>query len=180
MNNQDTGTTPPIVSFVGKSNSGKTTFLEKLIPEMKRRGYRLGVIKHDAHSFTIDHEGKDSYRLKEAGADTVILSSETKLALVKDVGTTPSLHELCNKFLLDVDIIFSEGYSKENAHKIEISRCANSTELIFQNDECIAIISDWTPETCLPVYNLNDVEKVGDFIQENILARQDSENKSDE
>ncbi len=71
------------VSFVAKSGTGKTTLLEKVIVRLKERGYRVGVIKHDAHRFDIDHPGKDSHRLTAAGADTMLISSPEKLALVK-------------------------------------------------------------------------------------------------
>jgi molybdopterin-guanine dinucleotide biosynthesis protein B len=77
----------PIVSIVGKSGSGKTTLLEKVIKELTHRGYTVGVLKHDAHGFEIDHEGKDSWRHKKAGASTVALSSPEKFAVIKDVLT---------------------------------------------------------------------------------------------
>lgn len=66
---------PPVVSIVAKSGTGKTTLLEKLIAEMKQRGFRVAAIKHDAHRFNIDHEGKDSWRLTAAGADTMLVTS---------------------------------------------------------------------------------------------------------
>ncbi len=77
------------VSFVAKSGTGKTTLLEKVIAELKGRGYRIGVVKHDAHRFDIDHPGKDSHRLTEAGADTMLISSPEKLALIKKHTDTP-------------------------------------------------------------------------------------------
>ncbi len=73
----------PVVSVVAKSGTGKTTLLEKLIHEMKRRGYRVGAIKHDAHSFEIDHEGKDSWRLTHAGADTTVITSPLQTAIIR-------------------------------------------------------------------------------------------------
>ena len=75
----------PVVSIVGKSNSGKTTLLEKLIPELKRRGYRVATVKHDTHGFEVDQPGKDTWRLAQAGADAVVISSSDKLALIKRV-----------------------------------------------------------------------------------------------
>ena len=76
---------PPIISIVGKSDSGKTTLLEKLIAEIKNRGYHIGTIKHDTHGFDIDREGKDTWRHKKAGASTVAISSPTKVAIIKDI-----------------------------------------------------------------------------------------------
>ena len=77
------------VSFVAKSGTGKTTLLEKVITELKCRGYRVGVIKHDAHRFDIDHPGKDSHRLTLAGADTMLISSPEKLAVIKKHDASP-------------------------------------------------------------------------------------------
>jgi molybdopterin-guanine dinucleotide biosynthesis protein MobB len=82
------------VSFVAKSGTGKTTLLAKVIAELKRRGHRVGAIKHDAHSFDIDHPGKDSYRLTAAGADTMLITSPAKLSLVKQHAAAPPIEEL--------------------------------------------------------------------------------------
>ena len=85
------------VSFVAKSGTGKTTLLEKVIPRLKERGYRVGVIKHDAHRFDIDHPGKDSHRLASAGADTMLISSPEKLALVKKHTASPPIEDAAGK-----------------------------------------------------------------------------------
>lgn len=73
----------PVISIIAKSGTGKTTLLEKLIAELKRRGYRMGTMKHDAHQFDIDREGEDSWRLTQAGAHTMAISSPTKIAIIK-------------------------------------------------------------------------------------------------
>src|SRR5512136_2667670 len=86
------------VSFVAKSGTGKTTLLEKVIAELKGRGYRVGVIKHDAHRFDIDHPGKDSHRLTAAGADTMLISSPEKLAVIKIHEASPPLEELLARY----------------------------------------------------------------------------------
>ncbi len=85
---------PPIISIISKKRSGKTTLLEKLIPELKQRGYRVGVVKHDTHGFDIDHEGKDTYRHKAAGAEAVLISSPWKISLIQDVPEELSLDQL--------------------------------------------------------------------------------------
>ena len=84
----------PVVSIVGKSDAGKTTLIEKLIPELVRRGYRVATVKHDVHGFDVDREGKDSWRHKQAGAHTVVISSPEKLALIRDVDHDADLAEL--------------------------------------------------------------------------------------
>src|SRR5512139_1928743 len=98
------------VSFVAKSGTGKTTLLEQVIVELKRRGYRVGVIKHDAHRFDIDHPGKDSYRLTAAGADTMLISSPEKLAVIKKHEASPPLDVLVATYFSDVDIVLAEGF----------------------------------------------------------------------
>ena len=96
--------TVKVVSFVAKSGTGKTTLLEKVIAHLKARGYKVGVIKHDAHRFDIDHPGKDSYRLTAAGADTMLISSSEKLALVKKQTVSPTIEELLESYFTDMDI----------------------------------------------------------------------------
>src|SRR5512143_21431 len=92
----------PIVSVVGKSDSGKTTLLEKLVKELTSRGYRIGTIKHDVHSFEIDHPGKDSWRHKQAGASATVISSPAKLALVVDTDHDHTLAEIRDRFIQGV------------------------------------------------------------------------------
>ena len=114
----------PIVSIVAKSGTGKTTLLEKLITEMKQRGYRVGAVKHDAHSFDIDHEGKDSWRLTRAGADTMLITSPDKLAMIKQYAEEqePTLAETVAAYCDDLDIVLSEGFKKSATPKIEVHR----------------------------------------------------------
>ena len=88
---------PAIISVVGKSKSGKTTMIEKLIPELKKRGYKIGVIKHAAHGFQMDQKGKDSRRHKEAGADAVMVASSGGFALIRDT-VRKSIDELAVYF----------------------------------------------------------------------------------
>ena len=93
----------PIISIVGKSKSGKTTLISKLIPELKKRGYRIGVIKHAFHKFEIDKKGKDSWQHKEAGAETVVVSSPGRVTMVKD-SEDETLDSLHNKWLFNKKI----------------------------------------------------------------------------
>ncbi len=160
---------PPLISVVGKSNSGKTTFLEKLIAEFKQRGCKVGVIKHDAHSFEIDHKGKDSYRLKHAGADTMIISSSTQLAMVKNTTEDTALVNLRAAYMMDMDIILAEGYKRERAHKIEISRRENSTDILCEEDDCLALVTNWNPPLDVPKFALDDVQGIADMIQQRFL-----------
>jgi molybdopterin-guanine dinucleotide biosynthesis protein B len=102
----------PIISIVGKSNSGKTTLIEKLIPELNRRGYRVGTVKHDVHGFEVDKEGKDSWRHRKAGAYSTIISSPQQIALIRTMSYDAPLDEIRDRFIQDVDIIIAEGYKR--------------------------------------------------------------------
>ncbi|MBI5361002.1 MAG: molybdopterin-guanine dinucleotide biosynthesis protein B [Planctomycetes bacterium] len=160
---------PAVISVVGKSNSGKTTFLEKLIGVLKARGYNVGVIKHDTHGFEMDHEGKDSYRLFHAGSASTMIVSDKKCALVKNLPQPLSLDETVNTFFYDVDIVITEGFKRENKQKIEVSRKENSTELLCSDDELIAFVSDYKIDRKAPVYGLNDAEGVAGLLEKKFL-----------
>jgi molybdopterin-guanine dinucleotide biosynthesis protein B/molybdopterin-guanine dinucleotide biosynthesis protein len=161
------------VSFVAKSGTGKTTLLEKVIAELKRRGYRVGVIKHDAHRFEIDHPGKDSWRLTQAGADTMLVSSPEKLALIKRHTDPPPVDELITTYFADVDVILTEGFKKSGLPKIELHRRERSASLICRGDEhdptLIAVASDEPLNLDVPVLDLNNPAQVADFVEKHII-----------
>ena len=162
------------VAFVAKSNTGKTTLLEKLIGELKQRGYSVGVIKNDAHKFDIDHPGKDSYRLTAAGADTMLITSSEKRALVKKHDASPSLEYLVETYFADMDIVLAEGFKMSTLPKIELHRKDRSPTLICrgENDDptLIAVASDEPLDLDVPVLNLNDVNEVADFVEQRFLT----------
>jgi molybdopterin-guanine dinucleotide biosynthesis protein MobB len=161
------------VSFVAKSGTGKTTLLEKVIVSLKARGYKVGVIKHDAHRFDIDHPGKDSHRLTAAGADTMLISSPEKLALVKRHREAPAIEELIETYFSDVDIVLTEGFKKSGMPKIEVNRQERSATLLCRGEvtdpTLIAVASDAPLELDVPVLGLNDPEAVADFIEKTFL-----------
>jgi molybdopterin-guanine dinucleotide biosynthesis protein B len=162
---------PPIVSIVGKSDAGKTTLLEKLVRELKKRGYRIGTIKHDVHGFDIDHEGKDSWRHKEAGACTVAISSPKKLALVKDVESEEPLDSLASKYFQDVDIILTEGYKKEGKPKIEVFRSRVHEKPFCKADKnLVALVSDTSLDLDAPCFELDDTKGLADFLEKRFLT----------
>jgi len=160
----------PIVSIVGKSDSGKTTFIEKLVPELTRRGYRVATVKHDVHGFEVDREGKDSWRHKQAGAHTVVISSPEKVALIRDVDRDLTLAEIREKFIQDVDLIVSEGFKKDVQPKIEIFRKEKHKKLLCtKEDNLIAIVSDKRFRVGVSCFFLDDVRGVADFIEKRYL-----------
>jgi molybdopterin-guanine dinucleotide biosynthesis protein MobB len=157
-----------VLSFVAKSGTGKTTLLEKVIAELKSRGYRVGVVKHDAHRFDIDHPGKDSYRLTAAGADTMLICSPEKLAMVKKHQQAPEIDELVATYFHDVDIVLTEGFKKSAMPKLELHRKERSPTLLCRGENndpsLIAVASDEPLELDVPVLDLNDASAVADFI----------------
>ncbi len=160
----------PIISVVGKSEVGKTTLLEKLIAELKRRAYRVAAIKHDVHGFEIDKPGKDSWRLAKAGSDTVVISSPRKIALMKRLGREMTLEEIAG-LLTDVDIILTEGYKRGNAPKIEVSRREKGSELLCSEEELLAIASDQKFDLDVPQFDLNDAKGIVDLIERRFLLK---------
>ena len=159
---------PQTICIVGRSQSGKTTLIEKLIPLLKGRGYKIGTIKHSHHIFDFDKTGKDSWRHKDAGAETVIIASPGKIAMVKndDQGTLDGLQ----KFFEDLDLVITEGYKKENKPKIEVVRAARHDEVLLKADNhLVAVVSDIDLKLKVPVFGLEDIDKLADFIEETFL-----------
>lgn len=163
-----------LLSFVAKSNTGKTTLLEQVIRELKNRKYRVGVIKHDAHQFEIDYPGKDSYRLTAAGADTTLIASQEKLALIKKHPEAPPLDELIATYFSDVDIVVTEGFKKGSFPKIELHRRERSATLICRGEHhdptLVAVASDEPLDIDVPVLDLNNIMEITDFVEKTFLA----------
>lgn len=131
-----------VVNIIGeKSNVGKTLVMEGVIKELKKRGLSIATIKHDVHGFDIDKEGKDTYRHREAGSETVIISSNKRMALIKEVKEEIPLNELIN-LAKDKDVILVEGYKNSTLRKLEIYRKDFSERIISSKENLIAIISN--------------------------------------
>jgi molybdopterin-guanine dinucleotide biosynthesis protein B len=160
----------PVISIVGRSNCGKTTYLEKLIAEMKRRGYKVATIKHDVHGFDIDKPGKDTWRHAQAGADVVCISSPWKMAMIKKVEQELLLDEVAG--LIDgVDIIFTEGYKRESKRKIEIFRQEACDAPLCLKEELLAVASDMVIYEGVPHFDLEDPAPMADFLAENVIQK---------
>jgi molybdopterin-guanine dinucleotide biosynthesis protein B len=163
---------PAVLSIVGKSKVGKTTFLEKLIPEVRRRGYSVGTIKHDAHDhFEIDHEGKDTWRHRQAGAQTVAIASPSRFALTKMTTKEPDLDTIVADYFPDDDLVLTEGYKSGNKAKIEICRKELQSEPICgPADRLLAVVSDFSVDLDVPYFDLEDISGVADFIEKRFLT----------
>ncbi|UCD79092.1 MAG: molybdopterin-guanine dinucleotide biosynthesis protein B [Desulfobacterales bacterium] len=159
---------PQIICIVGRSQSGKTTLIEKLIPVLISKGYRIGTIKHSHHIFDFDKTGKDSWRHKDAGAETVIIASPGKIAMVKNdhQGTLESLQD----YFDDLDLVITEGYKKARKPKIEVVRAARHRQaLLLKDPYLVAVVSDAGLELDVPVFDLEDIDSLADFIEKKYL-----------
>lgn len=158
----------PIISFVGKSGSGKTTLIEKLIPELKKRGYRIGTVKHTHHDVEMDKKGKDSARHKQAGAEMVILAGKGRFSMVRDMDCD-TLENL-EFYFTDLDMVITEGFKKEDKPKIEVFRTGTHKKPLFNGTkDFIAIVTDADISPDIPVFGLNEIEKLADFIESRYL-----------
>ncbi len=164
---------PAVLSIVGKSKAGKTTFLEKLIHEMRGRGYSVGTIKHDAHDhFEIDHEGKDTWRHRKAGAQSVAIGSPSRFALTKMLSKELDVDTIVAAYFPDEDLVLTEGYKSGHKAKIEICRKAmQSKPICSPADRLLAVVSDFSVELEVPRFDLEDISGVADFIEERFLRR---------
>jgi molybdopterin-guanine dinucleotide biosynthesis protein B len=159
----------PVVSVVGRSNVGKTTFVEQLIRELKRRGYHVGTIKHYRHEFEIDQPGKDSWRHFQAGSDVAVISSPHKMALVRRLNAELALDDIVAA-MSPVDIILTEGYKHEGKPKIEVFRQAAVSELVCAPDELIAIVTDLRFDMPVPQFGLDEASGVADLLESMFLV----------
>lgn len=154
----------PVIGFAAFSGTGKTTLIEKLIICLKAQGIRLAVIKHDAHRFEIDKEGKDSWRFTRAGADMMLISSPEKTAIIEQ--RERSFAENLS-MVHDVDLILVEGYKQEQIPRIGICRKATGKGLPHPVSNYIAVVTDdeAIESKNIPVFGLEDVEKIAAFIR---------------
>ena len=160
----------PVVSFVGKKKSGKTTVLIGVIEELCRRGLRIAMVKHDAHGFDVDIPGTDSYRLREAGAVVTGLSSPDKYMVLSRTAEEVSLDRLVARIAEPVDLVITEGFKQQDAPKIEISRRERSTNLIAREDELLGIVSDQRfPDYRVAQLDLDDFAGIADLVEDRVL-----------
>lgn len=164
------GTGIPVVSVVGKSDSGKTTLMERLIAGLTERGYRVGTVKHHVHDFDIDVPGKDSWRHGRAGSVVTLVSSPTKLGMIRQMDHEASLDELLG-FAGDVDILLTEGYRRAGHVRIEISRKARSTELTCDPAELFALVTDNNEfaDAGVRTFGLDETEALVDLVERTFL-----------
>ena len=159
-----------VIGFCGYSGSGKTTLVEQLIVRLKLAGQRVSVVKHAHHAFDIDHEGKDSWRHRRAGAFEVVIASNRRLAKIREfeVRADPTVHQLIAE-LHDCDWVLVEGFKRAALAKIEIWRAALDRPVQYSHDPHVVAICTDSPQrlpepTALPLLDLNDADAVVAFL----------------
>ena len=157
----------PVISVIGHSGSGKTTFLEKLIGELKSRDYKIATIKH-AQEVTFDDTGRDSWRHIQAGSDTTIVSSPEEIILIKPQKSDADLNEVVRLLGDDYDIIITEGFKQRDAPKIEVHR-KETGPLLSDIKNLIAIATDENIETSVKQFPLTHVKEIADYIEEKYI-----------
>ncbi|MBN92981.1 MAG: molybdopterin-guanine dinucleotide biosynthesis protein B [Deltaproteobacteria bacterium] len=162
---------PRVVSFVGRSGTGKTTFLEGLVRVLSARGLRLLLVKHDVHGFQMDQPGKDSYRLKQAGANRVLLANAQSLALIADCDGDAPLLDLVERYGAETDLVLSEGYRRSGMPKILVDREGAPSHLPPEDvEQLVAVVSDRRLDVALPHFPLNEPEPCAEFLLEHYVG----------
>jgi len=162
----------PIISIIGKSKSGKTTLLEKLIVELKSRGYRVATIKHTPNGMLMDEPGKDSWRHIQAGSEATILSSPDRLVMIKPLASQITLDEIARLFGDDHDIVLTEGFKQDDAPKIEVHRREAGPPLKTVK-KLFAIATDEPLETETRQFSLDDIGGLADLLEEGFIRPQE-------
>ncbi|OOM76491.1 molybdopterin-guanine dinucleotide biosynthesis protein B [Clostridium sp. BL-8] len=165
-----------VISIVAtKSETGKTTLIEALIPILKEKNYNIGVLKHDAHNFEIDKEGKDSYRFVKAGADKMVISSKEKIAMIEKTKEEKELEEILELFA-GMDLVIIEGYKNNGYPKIEVHRKEVDSKLLCENESLdrtkfLAVATDEKLSLDIEQLDINDVNKIAEFIEDKVIFK---------
>lgn len=162
----------PVLSVVGCGKCGKTTMVERLVAELTRRGFVVGTLKHDVHGFSMDHEGKDTWRHKQAGARAVAIIGPDQVGVVR---STPdgefSVYDAI-QLLGPVDLVITEGFKRMPFLKIEIFSSVRNegAPLCLGDPNLLAIAGDLPMETDLPRFDWNEISAIADFVQKRVLG----------
>lgn len=161
----------PVLAIVGCGRCGKTTLLEKLVAELTRRGYVIGTLKHDVHGFAMDHEGKDTWRHKQAGARAVAIVGPEQVALVRSTPEGEFSVFDAIKLLGPVDLVIAEGFKRAPFPKIEIfSSQRNEGQLLCGSDpHLLAVAGDLPVEAGVPTLHWDDTAGLADFVEAQLL-----------
>ncbi|MBI4283172.1 MAG: molybdopterin-guanine dinucleotide biosynthesis protein B [Chloroflexi bacterium] len=161
-----------IVSIVGSSKSGKTTLIEKLIRELKVRGYRVATVKHTPHGMSFDEPDKDSWRHLQAGSEATVISSPERVVLIKPVASDATLDEIASLLGEDYDIILAEGFKQGGAPKIEVHRRETGLPPLSNLKRLIAIATDEPLATETRQFSVDDVKGLADLLEVGFIKPQ--------
>jgi molybdopterin-guanine dinucleotide biosynthesis protein B len=161
----------PVVSIVGKSGSGKTNLIERLIQEFKQRGYRVATVKHSPQEIDIDKPGKDSWKFTQAGSEAVVAVSPDRLLLTRSLEHEPKIEEILRTIGSDFDLVLIEGFRKGKAPKIEVHRKELGKELFCPVKILSAIVTDESLDIDVPQFPPSDTTAIADFIEENLISQ---------
>lgn len=162
---------PVLLSFVGPSNSGKTTLITRLIPLLKQRGLTVATIKHAGHGFTMDHPGKDTYLHKQAGAAAVMIVSKDRIAMVSDRANGASPEELARTHLAFADLVLVEGFKFSSLPKIWVfGRNVEESRPPEGVKGIVAAVGEGEGRISgLPAFGPEEAERIADFIGETLI-----------
>ena len=163
----------PIISIVGRSDSGKTTLLEGLIADLKQRGYKVAVMKHSAEDVELDTVNKDTWRFTQAGSEISAISSGHNLAVFKHLTHDFGPQELSQFISCDFDLLLTEGFKQSSYPKIEIHRQEQGSDLVSPPQQLLAVVTDEPLQVDVPQFSKDEVQKIGDLIEKTALARHD-------
>lgn len=168
----------PLLGFAAYSGMGKTTLLSKLIPLLKKKGYRIGVIKHTHHNIDIDKPGKDSFVLRESGASQIVIASRNRTATIIEQPANreePLLSDaLLNLQTDSLDFVLVEGFKHADLEKIELHRKALAKPYLYPNDPniiAIALDHDLNDENAPPRLDINHPQQIADFIDSKLILK---------
>ncbi len=163
-----------IISIVGKSSSGKTTLLEKIIVELKKRGHKVAIVKHSHHKDDLDTAAKDTWRFTKAGSELSAINSLDHLAIYRKMDEFFDPQDIANYVLWDFDILLTEGFKGSNYPKIEVHRGEQGDELLTDPKLLLAVVTDKPLDIKVPQFSHDDVTGIVDMIEKTV-AVQDSE-----
>ncbi|MFC1873586.1 molybdopterin-guanine dinucleotide biosynthesis protein B [Chloroflexota bacterium] len=155
----------PIISVVGKSDSGKTTMLAGLIGELKQRGYKMAVIKHSSEEFELDIASKDTWRFSQAGSEVSAISSGHKLAIFRKLPQDLTVKELARFMGQDYDLILTEGFKQSKNYKIEVHRKEQGAGLLSPQQQLLAVVTDEPLDVTVPQFTREEIPGLSDLIE---------------
>ena len=154
-----------IISIAGKQNAGKTTLLKDLIPKLKGQGYRVGTLKYNIRKFDIDHEGKDTYKYSNSGADSVAISTQSEFVVMKKTANPLTLHEIIEAHFNDVDVVLVEGYREDGYPRIRIIGSQDTNAVKTDSENELLLVNEKTENSC---FSIDGINRAMNFIEKSL------------